>query len=118
MTGCLHIDLKPTVVAAAARRVPSVTLCLHDEGWVRFRDRVQIGRCRAREGFWSGSVHADRNGRPLPRHRVELGAESLANDAISAPHAAINELRYPATGFETIAIDEGSTVLVLADDGS
>ena len=117
VTGCLDIELEPTVVAAA-RHVSSVTLCLHDEGRVRFRERVQIGRCHAREGFWSGSVHADRNGRPLPRHRVELGAESLANDAISAPHAAINELRYPATGFETIAIDEGSTVLALAGDGT
>jgi urease accessory protein len=29
-----------------------------------------------------------------------------------------NELRYPATGFETVAIDEGSTVLALAGDGT
>jgi urease accessory protein len=49
--------------------------------------------------------------RPLPRYRVELGAESLADDAI-------NELRYSATGFETIAIDEGSTLLALAGDGT
>ena len=49
---------------------------------------------------------------------MELGAESLADDAISAPRAAIKELRYSATGFETIAIDEGSTVLALAGDGT
>jgi urease accessory protein len=73
---------------------------LRDEGRVGFRERVQTGRCHAREGFWSGSVHADRNGLQLPRHRVELGTESLADDAVSEPRAAINELRYPATGFE------------------
>ena len=29
-----------------------------------------------------------------------------------------NELRYPAMGFETVAIDEESTVLALAGDGT
>ncbi len=54
----------------------------------------------------------------LLRHRVELGAGSLADDHLSAPRAAINELRYPATRFEDAAIDDGSTVLALAGGGT
>lgn len=116
--GCLDVDLEPTVVAGAARHVSSVVLALHDEGRVRFRERVQIGRCGEREGFWSGSLHADRDRLPLLRHRTELGTGSLADDAISAPRAAINELRYPATSFPDTVIAEGSTVLALAGGGT
>jgi urease accessory protein len=118
VTGNLDVDLEPTVIAAAARHVSSVVLFLHDDGQVRFRERVQIGRCNEREGFWSGSLHADSNDRPLLRHRVELGAGSLADDSIMAPRAAINELRYPAMTFEGTAIDAGSTVLTLAGGGT
>ena len=84
---------------------------------VRFRERVQIGRCNEREGFWSGSLRADRHDRPLLRHRVELGAGSLADDALCAPRAGINELRYPAAAF-TVPADVGATVLTLAGGGS
>ncbi len=45
----------------------------------------------------------------LLRHRVGLGAGSLADDVIAAPRAAISGLRYPATAF-TDAIDARSTV--------
>lgn len=116
--GSLDVDLEPTVVAGAARHLSSVMLSLRDEGLLRFRERVQIGRCGERDGFWSGSLHADRDGLPLLRHRVELGAGSLADDDIAAPRAAISELRYPATGFDLPAIDEGSTVLALAGGGT
>lgn len=119
--GSLDIDLEPTVVAGAARHLSSVNLCLHEEGSIRFRERVQIGRSGEREGFWSGSLHADVQDRPLLRHRVELGAGSLADDTISAPRAAINELRYPAEAFGAFpdaAIDDGSTVLSLAGGGT
>lgn len=121
VSGCLDLDLEPTVVAADARHVSSVALFLHDDGRIRFRERVQIGRCHEHEGFWSGSLHADRDGRPLLRHRVELGAGSLADDAISAPRATVNELRYPAGDFgdtPDAAIDDGSTVLELAGGGT
>jgi len=116
--GSLDIDLEPTVVAADARHLSSGTLTLHGDAEVRFRERVQIGRCNEREGFWSGSLHADRDDRPLLRHRVELGAGSLADDAISAPRACVNELRYPATAFADTAITVGSTVLTLAGGGT
>ena len=120
VTGSLDVDLEPTVVAAAARHVSSVALFLRDDGSVRFRERVQIGRCNEREGFWSGSLRADWHDRPLLRHRVELGAGSLADDSISAPRAAINELRYPTEAFAATAAapEPGSTVLTLAGGGT
>ncbi len=118
VAGSLDVDLEPTVVAGAARHLSSVALSLHDDCLLRFRERVQIGRCGEREGFWSGALHADRDGLPLLRHRVELGAGSLADDDIAAPRAAINELRYPATSFDSTTIDEGSTVLALAGGGT
>jgi len=55
------------------------------------------------------------------RHQVELGAGSLADDSISAPRAAINELRYPTEAFRALAvaaIDAGSTMLTLAGGGT
>jgi urease accessory protein len=120
VTGSLDVDLEPTVVAAAARHVSRVALFLRDDGRVRFRERVQIGRCNEREGFWSGSLQADWHDRPLLRHRVELGAGSLADDSISAPRAAINELRYPTEAFAATAAapEPGSTVLTLAGGGT
>jgi urease accessory protein len=117
VSGELDIDLEPTIVAAAARHVSTVTLALGDDGRVRFRERVQIGRCDEREGFWSGSLKADRTGRPLLRHRLELGAGSLSDDAIAAPRATVSELRYPTIDFAP-AVQDGSTVLALAGGGT
>ncbi|SPM36680.1 Urease accessory protein UreH [Mycobacterium rhizamassiliense] len=117
VSGELDIDLEPTIVAAAARHVSTVALVLRDDGRVRFRERVQIGRCDEREGFWSGSLRADCADRPLLRHRLELGAGSLADDVIAAPRATVSELRYPATAFDT-PVQDGSTVLELAGGGT
>ncbi|MGZ4584455.1 MAG: urease accessory protein UreD, partial [Mycobacterium sp.] len=117
VSGELDVDLEPTVVAGAARHVSTVALVLRDDGTVRLRERVQIGRCNEREGFWSGSLRADRDGVPLLRHRVELGAGSLGDDIIAAPRAAVNELRYPADSFGTFALGDGATVLMLAGGG-
>jgi urease accessory protein len=117
VTGSLDIDLEPTVVAADARHMSSATFSLHDGARVRFRERVQVGRYEEREGFWSGSLRADCDDRPLLRHRVELGAGSPADDIIAAPRASIHEMRYPETAFADTAIDAGSTVLRLAGGG-
>jgi urease accessory protein len=118
VSGTLDVDLEPTVIAGAARHVSNVALRLCNEGRVRFRERVQIGRYNEREGFWSGSLHADCNGRPLLRHRTELGAGGVGDDVICAPRAAVNELRYPAEDFADKAINRGSTVLALAGGGT
>lgn len=115
VSGDLDVDLEPTVVAAAARHLSAVTLRLHDAGRIRFRERVQIGRCNEDQGFWSGRLQADRHAQPMLRHRVELGAGSPADDELSAPRAIISELRYPTSDF---AVETGSTVLALAGGGT
>ncbi|OBH11853.1 urease accessory protein UreD [Mycobacterium sp. E3247] len=117
VTGSLDIDLEPTVVAADARHVSGADFCLRDGAQVRFRERVQVGRYDERHGFWSGSLRADCDGRPLLRHRVELGAGSPADDIIAAPRASIHELRYPETAFPDTPVDAGATVLSLAGGG-
>ncbi|MEE6177426.1 urease accessory protein UreD [Mycobacterium sp. 050134] len=114
--GDLDVDLEPTVVAADARHLSTVAVALREAGTVRFRERVQIGRCGEREGFWSGSLRADRNDGPLLRHRVELGAGSVADDAITAPRAMMNELHYPAVDSGLVAPE--TTVLALAGGGT
>ena len=64
------------------------------------RERVQIGRSFERQGFWSGALHADVDGAPLLRHRVEVGTGSVADDELGAPRACVSELRYPETTFD------------------
>lgn len=93
--GELDVDPEPTVVAADSRHVSEIQMCLTDAADVRLRERVQIGRTGEREGFWSGSMRADVGLTPLLRHRVELGAGSVADDALGAPLACVSELRYP-----------------------
>ncbi|BAX92767.1 urease accessory protein UreD [Mycobacterium shigaense] len=117
VNGELDVDLEPTIVAAAARHQSTVTVLLHDNARIRFRERVQIGRCDEREGFWSGSLRVDHVDRPLLRHRLELGAGSLFDDAIAAPRATVSELRYPTTDFGP-QMPDGSTVLALAGGGT
>jgi urease accessory protein len=111
--GELDIDPEPTVVAADARHLTEVTVCLDDTGRLRIRERVQIGRTGEREGFWSGAMRADIAGTPLLRHRVELGPGSVADDALGTPLACVSELRYPEP-----AEDAAGLTLALAAGGS
>lgn len=116
VSGMLDVDLEPTIVSADARHLSEVDVVLHDDGRLRFRERVQIGRCDERQGFWSGSLWADRDDGPLLRHRIELGAGSLADDSIAAPRATVSEFCYPAADFSDMPAD--STVLTLAGGGT
>jgi urease accessory protein len=111
--GELDIDPEPTVVAADARHLTEVTVCLEDTSRLRIRERVQIGRTGEREGFWSGAMRADIAGTPLLRHRVELGPGSVADDALGTPLACVSELRYPEP-----AEDAAGLTLALAAGGS
>ncbi|HKV19937.1 MAG TPA: urease accessory protein UreD [Mycobacterium sp.] len=113
VAGELDVDPEPTVVAGGSRHTTSTRLSVEASGRVRLRERVQIGRTDERQGFWSGSLHADVGGRPLLRHRIEMGDDSTAHDLIAAPLASVSELRYP-----DIAHDAVGTVLELADGGS
>lgn len=97
--GLLDLDPQPTIVAGEARHVTTTRLALGEGGSVRLRERVQIGRSHERQGFWSGAVHADVDGMPLLRHRVEIGAGAVTDDDLGAPRACVSELRYPETAF-------------------
>jgi urease accessory protein len=113
VAGDLDIDPQPTVVAGGSRHTTATRLSVTREGRVRLRERVQIGRIDEQQGFWSGSLHADVDGGPLLRHRIELGTTSVAHDVLDAPLASVSELRYP-----DVATDSQGTVLALAEGGS
>lgn len=104
VAGDLEIDLQPTLVAARASHTSQTQVRLTDAATVRIHERVQIGRSGEREGFWSGSLHADLDGAPLLRHRVELGTGSLADDEIAAPRAYVGEFRYPGPGTDMAGV--------------
>ena len=82
----------------------STRLSLTGSGRVRLRERVQIGRSGEHQGFWSCSLHADIDGSPLLRHRIELGIGSVADDELGAPLACISELHYPDIDAETTGL--------------
>ncbi|KUI38228.1 urease accessory protein UreD [Mycobacterium sp. IS-1496] len=110
--GDVDIDPQPTVVAGASRHLTTTRIRLAGEAGIRLRERVQIGRTGEREGFWSGALHADVDGAPLLRHRVELGSGSVTDDALGRPLACVSELRYPEPSFAS-----SGTVLALAAGG-
>ena len=112
VAGDLDVDPQPTVVAATSRHFTSTRVELTAAGRVRLRERIQIGRSNERQGFWSGALHADVDGSPLLRHRIELGNASVADDALGTPLACISELRYPEAAF-----DGAGTLLALASGG-
>ncbi len=104
VAGDLDLDPQPTIVAATSRHFAATDLNLADGGSLRLVERVQIGRTGERQGFWSGSLHADIDGTPLLRHRVELGSGSLADDEIAAPRASISEFHYPRSDVEAAGV--------------
>jgi urease accessory protein len=104
VAGDLDVDLQPTIVAATSRHFTSTRLALTGSGRVRLRERIQIGRSAERQGFWSGSMHADVDGAPLLRHRVELGTGSLTDDELGTPLACISELHYPDSEAATAGV--------------
>lgn len=112
VAGALDLDPEPTVIAGGSGHQVVTRLRITDQGRVRLRERVQIGRTGEQAGFWTATLHADRDAVPLLRHRVELGAGAVSDDEIVAPRAYVSELRYPETAF-----DGQGTVMALADGG-
>jgi urease accessory protein len=104
VAGELDIDPEPTVVAATSRHFTATQLEITEAGRVRLRERIKIGRSGERQGFWSGALHADVDGSPLLRHRVELGDGSVADDELAAPLACNSELHYPDIDVETAGV--------------
>jgi urease accessory protein len=111
--GELDVDPEPTVIAGGSRHLALTRVRLGGAGRARLRERIQIGRHGERDGYWTGSLHADVDGAPLLRHRVELGTASVADDEIAAPRACVSELRYPQKAFAG-----AGTVLELAAGGA
>jgi urease accessory protein len=109
VAGDLDLDPQPTLIAGAASHTSQMRVQLTDTATVRIYERVQIGRSGEREGFWSGALHADLDGVPLLRHRVELGTGSLADDEIAAPRAYFGEFHYPGpcTGMAGVTLPLG-----------
>jgi urease accessory protein len=101
VAGDLDLDPQPTVVAASSRHFTSTRLDVSGSGRARLRERVQIGRSHERQGFWSAALHADVDGTPLLRHRIELGRGSVADDALGTPMACVSEFHYPDTDAAT-----------------
>jgi urease accessory protein len=112
--GEIDVDVEPTVVAADSRHHSDVRIELAELAGIRMRERVQIGRTGERQGFWSGRARADLPGGPLLRHGVEVGAGSVADDALGTPLAYVSELRYPhldgAAAGRTYALAAGGTL--------
>jgi len=104
VAGQLDIDPQPTVVAAASRHISSTRLAIDGSGRIKLRERIQIGRSGERQGFWSGSMHADMDGSALLRHRIELGRGSVCDDELGAPMACISEFHYPETDVDTAGV--------------
>lgn len=113
VAGELDVDPQPTVVAGGSRHLTATRARLAAGARLKIRERVQIGRTGEHHGFWSGSMYADIDAVPLLRHRVELGAGSVADDELGAPRACVSVLRYPEATF-----DDSGTVLALAAGGS
>ncbi|MFD4182359.1 urease accessory protein UreD [Rhodococcus sp. NPDC058514] len=91
----LVLDPEPTVIAAAAVHRTMTQLELTSTSRVTVRERTQIGRAGEAGGQWSGALHADLDGVPLLRHRLELGAGTVGHDALDAPMAVLSELVFP-----------------------
>jgi urease accessory protein len=102
--GDLDLDPQPTVVAATSRHFTATRLEMSRGARIRLRERIQIGRSDERQGFWSGSLHADVDGAPLLRHRIELGRGSVADDDLGTPLACVSELHYPEADVDTAGI--------------
>ena len=123
VAGELDVDPEPTVIAGGSSHEATTRLRITGDGRVRVRERVQVGRVGEQHGFWSGSLHVDRDGSPVVRHRVELGAGAVSDDEIAAPRAYVSEFRYPESDFGVIRNGQGyesrrdHVVMALADGG-
>ncbi|MFE2999533.1 urease accessory protein UreD [Nocardia sp. NPDC059246] len=93
--GELEVDPEPTVVAGGAEHDTFTTIRLEEGARLRIRERVQVGRTGEDHGYWSGELTADIGATPLLRHRLELGADTITDDALSAPRALESVLTYP-----------------------
>lgn len=115
--GELDFDPEPTVVAGGAEHETRTTVVLAAGARIRLRERVQIGRIGEDHGYWSGELNADIGDVPLLRHRLDLGGDSVTDDALSGPRALESVLTYPDDrGAQTTGMD--AALLPLAAGGT
>ncbi|MGW4248163.1 urease accessory protein UreD [Nocardia sp. NPDC004722] len=115
--GELDFDPEPTVVAGGAEHETHTMVSLEPGARLRLRERVQIGRTGEDHGYWSGELTADVGETPLLRHRLELGADAVTDDDLTAPRALESVLTYPdARTAEVSGLD--SALLPLAAGGT
>lgn len=93
--GALDFDPEPTVVAGGAEHDTRTTVRLAEDAKLFLRERIQIGRTGEDHGWWSGELHADVGDLPLLRHRLDLGADAITDDGLSAPRALESVLSFP-----------------------
>lgn len=123
VAGELDLDPEPTVIAGGSSHRAMTQVQIADQGRVRLRERVQIGRAGEQDGFWDGCLHVDRDALPVVRHRVELGAGAVSDDEIAAPRAYVSEFIYPESDFGVIRNAQryesrrDQVVMALADGG-
>ncbi|MGF6886921.1 urease accessory protein [Nocardia sp. GAS34] len=113
----LDFDPEPTIVAGGAAHESASTILLAPNARLRLRERIQIGRTGEDFGHWGGDLIADITDTPLLRHRLELGMDAPADDALRAPRALTSVLCYPDdTPSRTSGLD--SVLLELAAGGT
>jgi urease accessory protein len=73
VAGTLDLRLEPTVVAAGARHLASLTAEVAETGALTATEQVLLGRTGEEPGRWTGTVRVVREGRPLLHTTVGLG---------------------------------------------
>lgn len=92
VAGALDLGLEPTVVTARATHVATTTARLGPEGRLRLVERVVLGRAGEGPGRWTGTVRAERDGRPLLHTTQELGPGGAGWAHPFTPRAYATEL--------------------------
>ncbi|MFI8565991.1 urease accessory protein UreD [Rhodococcus sp. NPDC078407] len=114
----LIFDPEPMVVVSDASHSVVNTVELQQDSTLWLRERTQIGRVEEASGRWSSAMRCDVGGKPLLRHRVELGEGSIAHDVLSAPLSMSSTLQYPDARASAVDLGGGTVRLALAGGGS
>jgi urease accessory protein len=94
VAGTLDLGLEPTVVAAGACHLASLTAELAATGVLTATERVQLGRTGEEPGRWTGTVRVVREGRPVLHTTVGLGPGEPAWLPPVAPRAYASTVHF------------------------
>ncbi len=100
--GDLDLQLEPTVVAARAHHVATVTVRLGAGGELTLSEQVLLGRTGEQPGRWTGTTRVLRDGRPLLHTTLDLGPGAPTWAPPMAPRAYASTTRVrPGPGVGT-----------------